>query len=117
MVYEANDESVKQHPVPRWFHDAKLGIFIHWGLFSVPGWAPPAGNVMEIIEKEGWEAWFRSNAYAEWYANTIKLEGSASQAHHRATYGADFAYSDFAPIFNEASKSWDPAAWAATFKR
>ena len=40
MHYEPTYESVSQHPVPEWFHDAKLGIFIHWGLYSVPAWAP-----------------------------------------------------------------------------
>ena len=38
--YEATIESLNQHPLPQWFDDAKLGIFIHWGLYSVPGWAP-----------------------------------------------------------------------------
>ena len=38
--YEATIESLDQHPLPQWFDDAKLGIFIHWGLYSVPGWAP-----------------------------------------------------------------------------
>ncbi len=117
MPYEANDELVKQHPVPDWFHNAKLGIFIHWGLFSVPGWAPPAGNLPEVIEKEGWEGWFRRNPYAEWYANSLKLDGSPTVQHHHETYGADFAYEDFAPIFNEAIKAWDPTTWAAAFRR
>ncbi len=44
MQFEPHWESLRQHTVPDWFHNAKLGIFIHWGLFSVPGWAPPAGN-------------------------------------------------------------------------
>src|ERR1700689_477909 len=38
--YEATIQSLDQHPLPQWFDDAKLGIFIHWGLYSVPGWAP-----------------------------------------------------------------------------
>jgi len=38
--YEASLESLDQHPLPRWYAEAKLGIFIHWGLYSVPGWAP-----------------------------------------------------------------------------
>jgi alpha-L-fucosidase len=38
--YEATLESLNQHPLPQWYADAKLGIFIHWGLYSVPGWAP-----------------------------------------------------------------------------
>jgi Alpha-L-fucosidase len=38
--YEATLESLNRHPLPVWYADAKLGIFIHWGLYSVPGWAP-----------------------------------------------------------------------------
>jgi len=39
MQYQPNYESVSQHAVPEWYHNAKLGIFIHWGLYSVPAWA------------------------------------------------------------------------------
>src|SRR5580704_10899044 len=38
--YEPTLQSLNQHPLPQWYADAKLGIFIHWGLYSVPGWAP-----------------------------------------------------------------------------
>ncbi len=38
--YEPTLESLNRHPLPQWYSDAKLGIFIHWGLYSVPGWAP-----------------------------------------------------------------------------
>jgi Alpha-L-fucosidase len=38
--YEPTLESLNQHPLPQWYADAKQGIFIHWGLYSVPGWAP-----------------------------------------------------------------------------
>ena len=38
--YDATDQSLDQHPLPSWYADAKLGIFIHYGLYSVPGWAP-----------------------------------------------------------------------------
>src|SRR5258708_16187898 len=38
--YQPNWTSLKQHTCPRWYEDAKLGIFIHYGLYSVPAWAP-----------------------------------------------------------------------------
>ena len=38
-MYEPTKESIQSHEAPQWFKDAKFGIFIHWGLFSVPGWA------------------------------------------------------------------------------
>ena len=40
--YEATYSSLDAHAAPTWFHDAKLGIFIHWGVYAVPAWAPPA---------------------------------------------------------------------------
>src|SRR5712691_10316458 len=46
--YEPNWESIRQHHVPEWYEDAKLGIFIHWGLYSVPGWAPPTGELGKV---------------------------------------------------------------------
>ena len=117
MHYQPNLESLKQHPVPAWFDNAKLGIFIHWGLFSVPAWAPLTGNLNEVVEKEGWEAWFARNPYAEWYSNSLRTAGSPTQHHHLATYGPNFAYDDFAPMFNQAAEQWDPRAWAALFKQ
>ena len=49
--YERNPlESLNQHPLPQWYADAKLGIFIHWGLYSVPGWAEV--NRPETIPRE-----------------------------------------------------------------
>ncbi len=109
-------KSLYQHAVPPWFHNAKLGIFIHWGLFSVPGWASVAHNLHEMMENGDWETWFRNNAYAEWYANTIKLEGCPAQEYHQETFG-DMPYTGFAPMFNEAITAWNPDAWARTFKR
>lgn len=38
-------ESIKTHTVPQWYEDCKLGIFIHWGLFSVPAYAPPSAEL------------------------------------------------------------------------
>ncbi len=57
-----------------------------------------------------------TTAYAEWYANSLKIPGSPTAAHHRATYG-DAGYDDFIPAFNEAIRAWDPAAWAELFRR
>ena len=44
-LFEPTWESLKRHEVPEWYHDAKLGIFIHWGLYSVPAWAPTTGEL------------------------------------------------------------------------
>ena len=112
MTYEPTLESVSKHAVPNWFHDAKLGIFIHWGLYSVPAWATPTGELGKIE----WKAWFANNPYAEWYMNTMRVEGSPTAVHHAETYGEEFAYTDFIPLFNEAVREWDPDEMAALFK-
>ncbi len=46
--YEPNWDSLSEHPVPEWFQNAKLGIFVHWGLYSVPAWAPPTGELGKV---------------------------------------------------------------------
>ena len=59
--YEPNWFSLSTHKLPTWFQNAKLGIFIHWGLYSVPAWAPPTGE----LGKVNWNEWFKKNPYAE----------------------------------------------------
>ena len=54
MSFEPTFDSVAQHQVPEWFHDAKLGIFVHWGLYSVPAFAPNAGELSEILASGDW---------------------------------------------------------------
>ena len=78
------------HEVPDWFRDAKFGIFVHWGAYSVPAWAEPIGE-LGTIDKA---TWFKHNPYAEWYANTIRIDGSPAQRHHEEQYGGA-PYDDF----------------------
>ena len=61
--------------------------------------------------------WFTDNAYAEWYLNTLRIQGSPGYEHHIATYGKNFDYYQFAPIFNDSTKKWDPERWAKLFKK
>jgi alpha-L-fucosidase len=49
MTYQPTYESVHTHSVPDWFQNAKLGIFIHWGLYSVPGWAQVGTDLGEVL--------------------------------------------------------------------
>lgn len=95
-------------PLPAWLPQAKLGIFIHWGAYSVPAWAEPSGALGAVPEEE----WFAHNAYAEWYANTIRIPGSPAAEHHRETYG-DAPYDDFLDAWS--AERFDPHAWAALF--
>ena len=74
----APDWSALARPVPEWFTDAKLGIFIHWGPYSVPAWAEPTGELGAV----DWGTWFRHNPYAEWYFNTIRFPDSPAHEHH-----------------------------------
>src|SRR5439155_26642744 len=56
--------------------------------------------------------WFYDNAYAEWYLNSLRLKGSPTYKHHIETYGANFDYYDFAPMFDRQVQKWNPAEWA-----
>src|SRR5688500_9266428 len=87
---------------------AKLGIFIHWGPYSVPAWAEPSGALGAVAESE----WFKHNAYAEWYFNTIRIPGSPAAQHHHDVYN-DAPYDDF--LHQWTAAKFDPAAWAALF--
>lgn len=94
--YQATWESIDSRPNPQWFEDAKFGIFIHWGVYSVPSWAP-------------------KDAYAEWYWNHMQNTDGETWKFHEKTYGPDFKYQDFAPMFK--AELFNPAEWADIFKR
>jgi len=115
--YEPNKKSISKHQAPDWYHAAKFGIFIHWSLSSVPGYAPVGkGSIWEIVAEHGFEGHFKNNPYAEWYLNTMKIEGSPTRKFHRQNYGPDFSYDDFVPEFNRAIENWSPDEWADLFK-
>jgi alpha-L-fucosidase len=86
-------ESLQKYEVPEWYKDAKFGIFIHWGVYSVPAF----GN--------------------EWYPRNMYQVGTPEYEHHVATYGPQdkFGYKDFIPMFK--AERFDAAAWADLFKR
>lgn len=111
--YAATWDSIRTHRVPDWYNDAKLGIFIHWGLYSVPAWAPPSGEFGSMDR----QSWFRNNPYAEWYLNSLRLNGSPTYKHHLETYGANFDYYSFAPMFEKDVRQWKPEEWAGLFRR
>ena len=116
MKFTADKKSISKHEVPEWYHDAKLGIFIHWGLYSVPAFAVTGVNLVESMEK-GMEQHFNNNPYAEWYLNTLRILGSPTQEFHLKTYGKDYSYDDFVEVFNEEIKKWNPNEWAELFKK
>ena len=85
-------ESLAGYTVPEWFRDAKFGIFVHWGPYSVPAF----GN--------------------EWYSRNMYRPGKPEFEHHRQTYGpqSEFGYKDFIPLLT--GEHFDPDAWAALFR-
>ncbi|HEY3703766.1 MAG TPA: alpha-L-fucosidase [Terracidiphilus sp.] len=109
--YEATVESLDKHPLPAWYAGAKLGIFIHWGLYSVPGWAPLNHPDHDFSSND----YIKYDPYAEWYLNTVRVPGSPTAQYHREHYG-DKGYYEFAPEFNRESKKWNPDAMAEAFK-
>jgi len=91
--YQANWESLKKYSVPDWFRDAKFGIFIHWGVYSVPAFG------------------------SEWYPREMYQKGSKEYKHHIETYGPQntFGYKDFIPMFK--AEHFDPRQWVTLFKK
>jgi len=90
--FHADYESLQKYEVPEWYKDAKFGIFIHWGVYSVPAYG------------------------SEWYPREMYIPGSDIYKHHVATYGSQdkFGYKDFVPKFK--AEKFDPASWAHLFK-
>src|SRR5215510_1611780 len=80
--YQPTLDSVRQHPLPEWYDGAKLGIFVHWGLYSVPGWAASRVDLHRILAEGGFDRYFRENPYAEWYLNSMKFEDGPTRAYH-----------------------------------
>ncbi|UUL76234.1 alpha-L-fucosidase [Pseudarthrobacter sp. Fe7] len=96
-------------PVPEWFQNAPFGIFIHWGAYSVPAWAEPIGALGTIEDRE----WFTHNPYAEWYYNTIRIDGSPAQQHHKDVFGGE----DYDAFLDQwKAEQFDPADWVELFK-
>lgn len=90
--YQDTWASLQQYRVPRWYEDAKFGIFIHWGVYSVPAFG------------------------SEWYPRNMYIQGSREYEHHLKTYGAhkDFGYKDLIPMFK--AERFSPKEWAKLFK-
>ena len=102
--YDANWESLDSRPTPEWFSDAKFGIFIHWGPYSVPAWSP-AGTYTE---------WYQH----WWYSHSIfgnnKPDKDAIPNLQKKLYGEESSYYDFGKLFK--AELYDPAEWAELFK-
>lgn len=100
--FQPDWQSLDQREIPAWWSDAKFGIFIHWGLYSVPAYAP-VNKVEGIYEK-----------YSEHYYNRLLTGNKLFTAFHKKQYGENFKYADFAPMFK--AEFFDPSEWADLFK-
>ncbi|KAF2099507.1 glycoside hydrolase [Rhizodiscina lignyota] len=100
VKYQANYESVYSHDVPDWYNNAKFGIFIHWGVYAVPGW----GNVGKAEQYAEWY-W--------WYLNQGPNDPVHTYQYHLKTYGPNVVYDDF--IQNFTADAWDPKEWVDLF--
>lgn len=90
--FRADWESLAEYEIPAWYRDAKFGIFVHWGVYSVPAFG------------------------SEWYARRMYIPGSDEYKHQLGTYGplTGFGYKDFIPLFK--AEYFDAHAWAHLFK-
>jgi alpha-L-fucosidase len=117
VQYEPTRASIQAHKTPEWYHDAKFGIFIHWGPFSIPAYAPLGhGDVNQLLANEGYRSFFANIPYSEWYINSIRIKGSPAYEHHRRAYGGQASYFDFAQQFKRAAASWEPGPWVDLFQ-
>ena len=99
--YEANWASLNTRKIPAWFNQDKFGIFIHWGIYSVPAYAP-------VIPNSGY-------SYAEWYWFRMNEKQKDFMAFHNKNYGNSFAYQQFEPMFK--AEMFEPDQWADLFKK
>jgi alpha-L-fucosidase len=95
QTYQPTWESLDKRPTPQWFTDAKFGIFIHWGVYAVPGWCTK-GN------------------YAEWYQYGLQTNDTARQKFHKVKFG-DRSYYDLANDFK--AELFNADEWAKVFEQ
>lgn len=94
QTYQPTWESLDSRPVPQWYKDAKFGIFIHWGVYSVPAYST-VGN------------------YAEWYQYGLQTGDSARIKFHKEKFG-NRTYYDLANDFK--AELFNPDEWAKLFE-
>jgi alpha-L-fucosidase len=100
-------------PCPAWYDKAGFGIFIHWGIFAIPAFAPRGRAIHELM-RDTYDDMNKYLPYAEWYENAARLEGSPTQLRHRQRYG-NAPYANFRKPFDEAATSFDADRWADLF--
>jgi alpha-L-fucosidase len=97
--YEPTWESLDSHKMPKWYDDAKIGLSMHWGVYSVPAWAPREDGI----------------SYAEHYFRRMHDTTDATFYYHNEKYGAQYTYDKFIPLWK--AESYNPAEWAKFAKK
>lgn len=100
-------------PCPAWYARPQLGVFIHWGMFAVPAFAPRGASITELA-RDDYDNLFVRAPYAEWYWNAMRLPESETAQRHARLYG-DQPYEAFRPAFEAAAEAFDADAWAELF--
>jgi alpha-L-fucosidase len=109
--YAPTWESLDQHPLAPWWSDAKFGIYVHWSLASVPAWGNHSSFYWpNLIKSRQMEANGPRPA-----TNDIREEYVGLWQFHQHTYGPEFKFEDFAPLFR--AEAFDPEQWADLFAR
>lgn len=102
QVYYPEWESLDKHPVNDWYENARFGIRINWGVFSVPAYMPFEVDESGYIRKEG--------ALSEAYVPDLLFGSEERSTWHRNTYGNEFTYFDFGDLFR--AELFDPGDWS-----
>lgn len=95
--YQGTSQSIDSHPCPEWFVDAKLGIFVDWGPWSVASYCP---------YKKG------ERLYPDWYENSCR-PGGRDHDYHVKNWGEDFVSDDFLDLF--LGRDFDAESLISTF--
>jgi len=117
-LYEPTWESLQKHQVPKWFSDAKFGIFIHWGVYAVPAfhewymvYYSPMSQFGKNLGGPPYTAAQGDLSDSVFHANILK----EANEYHRKNFGVDFEYDDFIPQFK--AENFEPESWARLFKK
>ena len=91
--FDPSWDSLSHQVCPDWYRDAKFGIFIHWGVYSVPAFG------------------------SEWYSRNMYIQGNPCYDYHREYFGdqASFGYKELIPLFT--ADRFDPASWLDLFQK
>ena len=89
--YQPTWDSLNSRPLPKWYDQSKFGIFLHWGVYSVPSFG------------------------SEWFWHNWKTNSSDYVEFMKKNYPPGFEYADFAPMFK--AEFFDPTAWAELFEK